>query len=146
MAFNPKFSTGLRNGMMNGTVDLSTAFDTDAILQMYDGAKPGSADDAPVGTLLVEIAVDANSFQPVSGGVLALNGIWQDVSANAPGTITWFRLKKSDVNDPNGLDVTAIRVDGEVGITGSGSDIEITSPTVAAGDQVTVDAFTITLA
>jgi hypothetical protein len=69
-----------------------------------------------------------------SGGVLTLNSITQESSADATGTATWFRIVKSDG--------TTFVLDGNVGT--SGSDLNLTTTSIVATQPVSVTSFTIT--
>ena len=68
------------------------------------------------------------------GGVLTLNAITQDSSANATGTATWFRIVKADG--------TTHVMDGNVGT--SGSDLNLTTTSIVSGQPVSVTSFVIT--
>jgi hypothetical protein len=74
---------------------------------------------------------------PASGGVLTLNSIQSDNSANASGTATWFRIFQS-----NGT--TAV-IDGEVGATGSTTaDLILNTTSIVATGPVSITSFQIT--
>lgn len=138
---NAKFSEGMRDDMLNGTA-IDTAFDS-GVLELRTGTQPADANQAPVGTLLASIDLDANAFAAVSGGAIVLSGTWEELSAIAAGVATWFRLKTSaDLGTTNATDV---RVDGDVTVTAGGGDIQISTTTVAIGDKLTVTTFTITI-
>ena len=62
------------------------------MLRIYDGTRPATGGAAT--TLLAELTCNA-TFAPAASGVLTLNAITQDSSANA-GTATWFRIVKAD--------------------------------------------------
>ena len=85
-------------------------------------------------TKLAELTCNATFAPSASGGVLTLNAITADSSADATGTATWFRIVKSDG--------TTFVMDGNVST--SGSDINMNSVSFTAGGSVAETSFTIT--
>lgn len=138
MAKSPKFSTGFRNGLLDG--GMLTAFDG-GTLEIRDGVQPASADDAPVGTLLASIPLTVDAFAAAaSGGSLAKSAAaWEDISADAAGTATWFRMKTS--TDTGVLSTTEKRIDGSVATVDA--DLVLSGVTFAIGDKVVVDTFSV---
>ena len=104
----------------------------EALLRIYDGSRPATGGTAT--TLLAELTCNATFAAAASSGVLSLNAITQDSSANATGTATWFRIVKSDG--------TTHVLDGSVGT--SGSDLNLTTTSIVATQPVSVSSFTIT--
>ncbi len=141
---NVKFSEGMRNNMLSGTVAIETAFDA-GVLELRDGAQPASANAAPTGVLISSVTVPASAFGAIANGVLSEDTTaWVDLSAVAAGTPTWFRLKSS--TDGGLLSTTDIRVDGDVTTTAVGTgDLQMVNTTIAAADKITISTFTITI-
>lgn len=132
MALNLKFATNLRNALMDA---ITTFAGGSALLRIYDGTQatnPNTAIGSQV--LLAELTCNGTFAPSASGGVLTLNAITSDSSANATGTASWFRLVKSD-------GTTAV-LDGTVGT--SGSDLNINSTAISSGAAVAVTSATIT--
>lgn len=127
MAF--AFSTTLRNAMLD---QITTAAGGSALLRIYDGTRPSTGGTAT--TLLAELTCNATFAASASSGVLTLNSITQDSSANATGTATWFRIVKSDG--------TTFVLDGNVGT--SGSDLNLTTTSIVSGQPVSISSATIT--
>lgn len=123
------YSTTLRNAMLDA---ITTAAGGSALLRIYDGTRPATGGSAT--TLLAELTCNATFAPSAASGVLTLNSITQDSSANASGTATWFRIVKSDG--------TTFVMDGNVGT--SGSDLNLTTTTIVATQPVSVTSFTIT--
>lgn len=123
------YSTTLRNAMLDA---ITTAAGGSALLRIYDGTRPSTGGTAT--TLLAELTCNATFAGSASSGVLTLNSITQDSSANATGTATWFRIVKSDG--------TTFVLDGNVGT--SGSDLNLTTTSIVATQPVSVTSFTIT--
>jgi hypothetical protein len=122
------YSTTLRNAMLDA---ITTAIGSNGLLRIYDGSRPASGGTAT--TLLAELALSATAAGAASSGVLTLNAITQDSSANATGTATWFRIVTS-----GGTFV----IDGSVGT--SGSDLNLTTTSIVSGQPVSITSFTIT--
>lgn len=128
----------LSQTLANALLDtgMNTIFDS-GILEIRDGTRPANADTAATGTVLVSITLPADSFNAASGGTITKAGTWQDASADATGTATWFRLKQS--TDVPGTNTTEERLDGDVGT--SGSDLNLSTTTINITDQVTITQF-----
>jgi hypothetical protein len=124
---------GYATGLRNAQVDAITTFaGNSGKLRIYSGSRPATGGTAT--TLLAELTCNATFAPSASGGVLTLNSIAQDASADATGTATWFRLVKSDG--------TTHVMDGDVGT--SGSDLNLNSTSITSGATVSVTSFTIT--
>ena len=122
------YSTTVRNAMLDA---ITTAIGSNGLLRIYDGSRPASGGTAT--TKLAELALSATAAAAASGGVLTFNSITQDSSADASGTATWFRVTTS-----GGTFV----IDGSVGT--SGSDLNLVTTTIVAGQPVQVSSFAIT--
>lgn len=117
----------------NAALDLiTTRAGANAKLRIYSGSRPATGGTAT--TLLAELTCNATFAAAASGGVLTLNAITQDSSANATGTATWFRIVQSDGS--------TFVLDGNVGT--SGSDLNLTTTSIVATQPVSVTSFTIT--
>jgi len=119
--------------LRNDQLDAITTFAAGScLLRIYDGTRPATGGTAT--TLLAELTCNATFAPSASSGVLTLNSITQDSSANASGTATWFRIVKSDG--------TTHVMDGNVGT--SGSDLNLTTTTIVATQPVSISSATIT--
>jgi hypothetical protein len=123
------YNATLRNNMLD---QITTRAGASALLRIYDGSRPATGGTAT--TLLAELTCNATFAAGASGGVLTLNAITADSSANATGTATWFRIVQADG--------TTHVLDGNVGT--SGSDLNLNSVSIVSGAQVSVTSFTIT--
>ena len=79
------YSTTLRNAMLDA---ITTAAGSNALLSIYNGTRPATG--GATTTLLAQLTCNATFAPAASGGVLTLNSITQDSSANATGTATWL--------------------------------------------------------
>ena len=125
------YSTTIRNAMLDA---ITSNVGTTAKLRIYSGTRPANVAASITGTLLAELTCNATFAPAASGGVLTLNMITQDSSADASGTATHFRLW-------NSAGSTAM-LDGDVGT--SGSDLNLTTTTITIAQPVSVTSFTIT--
>ncbi len=106
-----------------------------ALLRIYSGTQPATADTALSGnTLLAELTCGTPFAGAASSGVVTANAITQDSSADATGTATFFRLLQS-----NG---TTTVCDGTVGT--SGADLNLTTTSIVTGQPVQVTSFVLT--
>jgi hypothetical protein len=103
-----------------------------ALLRIYDGSRPATGGTAT--TLLAELTCNSTFAAAASGGVLTLNAITSDSSANATGTASWFRIVQSGGS-------THV-LDGNVGT--SGSDLNLNTVSIVSGATVSISSFTIT--
>lgn len=122
------YSTTVRNAMLDA---ITSAAGASALLSIYDGVRPATGGTAT--TLLAQLTCNATFAPASSGGVLTLNSITQDSSANATGTATWFRITTSGAT---------FVLDGNVGT--SGSDLNLTTTSIVATQPVSVTSFVIT--
>lgn len=131
------YSTAIRNARLQVVADAINAGAGAGKLRIYNGTRPATGGTAT--TLLGELTLNDPATDPatVTGGVLTLDvsPTVQDASADASGTATWARLVDS---------TNAFVADLDVGGTGSGADIELSSTTIVAGGTITVTSGTIT--
>ena len=115
-------------------------------IKIYTGTQPASADDAPTGTMLVEITVNGDgtglTFDDAVNGILKKNAseIWSG-TAVATGTAGWFRLQS--YGDPESLSETAERIDGAIAT--SGAELNMSNTSIEAQAVQTISLFQITI-
>ena len=119
----------IRNVMLDA---ITTRAGAGALLRIYDGVRPATGGAAT--TLLAELTCNAVFAPAAAAGVLTLNAITQDASANATGTATWFRIVQS-----GGVNFV---LDGSVSTVGS--DLNLTSTSIVITQPVSVTSFVIT--
>lgn len=116
------FSTTLRNARADA---ITAAAGASAKLRIYSGSRPATG--GTVTTLLAELTCNATFAPSGASGVLTLNAITGDTSADATGTATWARIVTS-----GGTFV----LDCSVGT--SAADIILATTSLVAGAAVTV--------
>ncbi len=129
MAF--QFSTAARNAALDA---METAIGTAPTLELRSGAAPANCAAADSGTVLATMALPSDWMAAASAGAKTLLGTWQDASADAAGTVGHFRFKQS----------ATCHIQGSVTITGGGGDMTLDNNVLAAAQQVTITAFTLT--
>lgn len=118
----------LRNAKQDA---ITTAVGGSALLRIYSGTRPATGGTAT--TLLAELTCNATFAPAASGGVLTLNAITQDSSADSTGTASWFRILTSGA---------VAQIDGNCGT--SGSDLNLTTLSIVATQPVSISSFVIT--
>lgn len=137
-----RISTALRNRMLDGWANAVTAYSffNSAILEIRSGTIPTDADTAPTGTVLASMTLPADAVNPAASGAISKLSTWQDASADAAGTATWFRIREAA--DAGTTNTTDERFDGTVGT--SGADLNLDNTNIALGQSVTINTFTLT--
>lgn len=129
MALN--YSTTLRNNQLD-QVESTTG--TAPKLQFRSGAKPADCAAADSGTLLAELTLPSDWMNAASGGQKTKSGTWSG-TAVATGTIGHFRIK-----DSTG---TTCHVQGSVSLAGGGGDMIVDNTSIAVGQTINVNGFTL---
>jgi hypothetical protein len=122
------YSTTIRNEMLDR---ITANVGASGFCRIYDGTRPATG--GATTTLLAELTGNATFAPSAAGGILTLNAITQDSSANATGTATWFRWVSSG---------GTFCVDGNVGT--SGSDLNLTTTSIVTGQPVSITSWTVT--
>ena len=113
---------------------IETTVGASAKLQIRSGAQPATAATAASGTLLCEIALPSDYMAAASAGSKAKSGTWSGTGA-AAGTAGHFR-----VVDTAG---TTCHIQGSITATGGGGDMTLDNTSIASGQTVTVNTFTL---
>lgn len=126
----------IADSVRNSRIDaIRVAIDAGAgagLLRIYAGAKPGTKGGAPAGLLLAELTC-ADPCGSSSSGVLTFTVPFSDTSANNTGTAAFFYLTDS---------TGAYVCEGDCAT--SGSDLNLTTLSIVAGQPVQVTSLTIT--
>lgn len=126
-----QFSVLGRNAMLDS---LETEGGASAILELRTLAPPTSCAAANVGTVIATMTLPADWMAAAASGAKAKAGTWEDLSADAAGTVGHFRIFKSD-------GITCI-IQGTCGE--AATDMIINNAAVNAGQSITVTGFTLT--
>lgn len=126
------YTTATRNARLDA---ITTVAGNAALLRFYDGTPPANANTALSGnTLLAELTCGSPLASSAASGVLTLNSVTQDSSANATGTAAFWRIYKSDG--------TTVVMQGSVGT--SGADINLSTLSIVSTVPVQLTSMTIT--
>jgi hypothetical protein len=126
-----QYSTAVRNAQLD---QVETQAGTAAKLQIRTGAQPANCAAADSGTLLCEMTLPSDWMNAASAGSKTKLGTWSGTGA-AAGTAAHFRIKDSAG--------TTCHMQGTVTATGGGGDATVDNTSIAVGQVVTVNSFTI---
>lgn len=122
-------NTNLANDLLGA---VATTFDSGQIT-CRAGARPSNAEATKTGTVLATIALPADSLGTAASRQITANGLpWEDISADASGTIGWACLENS---------AATRRVDLAVTAAGGGGDMEVENTVVVASQDIKVTSF-----
>jgi hypothetical protein len=125
--------TQISDATVNAQADALATLLNNGYLRLYSGTKPATADTALAGnTLLAELRFSATAAPAAVSGLLTFNAITADASADASGTVTFFRAFKSDGTTPI--------MDGTVGT--ATSNMIVATTTITAAQTVSCSSFT----
>ena len=131
-----KFTTALRSTIAQAIVDaMANGTTSTPMIEIYDGTMPGSMGGSITDNLLAELAM-TNAAATQAGGVVTLDKITNDSSANASGTAGWARIL-----DRDGAEVIYLTVSG----SGGGGDLELNTVSITSGSPVAITSGTITV-
>jgi hypothetical protein len=129
-----KLTTALRTTIANEILSaITNGTAGDPTIEIYTGAIPALGD--PVSDTLLATLTMTTTAGTVTDGVLTMDAITSDPTADATGTAGWARVLDRD-------GVAAIHI--TVADDGSG-DLNLNSVNVVAGTPVAITAFTITI-
>ena len=128
-----QISVAVRNAMLD---TIESTVGTSAVLKIRTGAQPANCAAVDTGTVLATMSLPSDWMAAANAGSKALNGTWQDASADATGTAAHFRVYASDG--------TTCHMQGSVTATGAGGDMTLDNTSVAAGQSITISSFTLT--
>jgi hypothetical protein len=130
-----QFSATLRNNQLD---QVEATAGVSAKCRLYSGAAPANCAAAATGTLLVDIALPADWMNNAAAGSKTKLGTWSATGQAGAGSGTnagYFRIVDSAG--------TTCHVQGTVTATGGGGDMTLDNTSIASGQSVTVNTFTI---
>lgn len=125
----------LSDAVRNARLDsIETTIGTAPLLRIYSGTAPADESTALSGnTLLAECTLPSDWMAAASAGSKAKSGTWQDSSANATGTASFYRIYESTG--------TTCHLQGTVTATGGGGDMTVDNTSFATGQSFTVTSY-----
>lgn len=130
MAF--QYSVAVRNAFDD---QVSTTIGASPKLLLYTGSVPATCATAASGTLLATLTLPSTWIGAASAGVKSLAGTWTG-TGSAAGTVGYFRIMDSTN--------TTCHIQGSVTATGGGGDMTIDNTSIANGQTINVNTFTLT--
>lgn len=127
-----QYSVTVRNAQLDA---FETAIGASAVLKIRTGSAPADCATADSGTVLATFSLPSDWMAAASSGSKAKSGTWEDISADATGTAGHFRIYASDG--------TTCHAQGTVTITDGGGDMTLDNTSIATGQKVIVNTFTI---
>jgi len=128
-----QLSVAVRNARLDAT---ETQIGTSPVMLLRTGAPPADCATANSGTVCATLNLPSDWMASASGGTKAKSGTWQDVAADAAGTIGHYRIYDSTV--------TTCHEQGTVTITGGGGDLTLDNNVVAINQAITITGYTLT--
>jgi hypothetical protein len=125
-----QLAVSVRNAMLQAK---ETDIGPTPILKLRSGARPTNLIDASSGTVLATLNLPSDWMAAPSAGTSVKAGTWQDVSADASGTVGHYEITASDG--------TTVKERGTVTATGGGGDMTIDNTVISAGQTITVTAY-----
>jgi hypothetical protein len=126
-----QFSVAVRNARLDA---IETTIGTSAILKLRTGAPPATCATADSGTVIATMNLPSDYMSAAGSGAKTKTGTWEDLTADAAGTVGHFRLYASDGTTCHEQGTCA---------TGSG-DMSLDNAVVEVGQKITVTAHTLT--
>jgi hypothetical protein len=126
-----QFSATVRDARLDA---IESTIGTGPTLEIRSGTVPANCAAADGGTVLATLTLPSDWMAAASGGAKAISGTWQDLSCDATGTATYFRIKQS----------STCHIQGTVTATSGGGDMEVSSTSFTLGASFTVTSFTLT--
>lgn len=128
-----QLSVSARNARLDA---IETAVGTLAILRLRTGAQPATCATADSGTIVSEMSLPSDWMSAAAAGAKAKLGTWEDLLANAAGTVAHFRIYDSAG--------TTCHLQGTVTISGGGGDMTLDNNVLAINQPCSITTFTLT--
>lgn len=114
----------LRDNMLD---EITGYVGASGVLRIYSGTQPATGGSET--TILAQLTLNSTFAGAASAGVLTLNSVTADSSANNSGTATWARIYQSNI--------TTIVMDMDVSTTAAGTgDLQLDDVVITAGGTV----------
>jgi hypothetical protein len=127
-----QFDVATRNAQL---LAFETELGASPLCEGFTGSVPANPAAADSGTKVFSMTLPADPFSAPSGGVMSKSGTWQDLLADAAGTVTYIRLKTS-----GGVCKGQLTASGP----GGGGEVILINPTLTINQPVQIDTLTIT--
>ncbi|HTK34540.1 MAG TPA: hypothetical protein VL358_04530 [Caulobacteraceae bacterium] len=129
------YSTAIANARLDAVESTCGA---SAILRVRTGSPPATVATASSGTVLATMSLPSDWMAAASSRAKSKSGTWEDTSADNTGTAGHFEIVASDT--------TTVCMRGTVTATGGGGDLTLDNTSIASGQDVLINTFTINAA
>ena len=127
-----QLSVAVRNARLDA---IETTVGVTPYLDIRTGAQPANCAAADSGTELEHMALPSDWMNAAASGQKTKAGTWSG-TGDAAGTAAHFRVK--DSGD------TTCHMQGSITATSGGGDMELDNTSIASGQTITVNTFTLT--
>lgn len=127
-----RLSVALQSAFITPMLTALDAGGGPGIVEIYNGTIPATAATAVTTQTKLGTLTLSDPCGSVTDGMLTLDAITQDSSADASGTATWARLKDS---------TGAVVADVDITTTGGGGTLQMNNISIVAGGPILISAF-----
>lgn len=131
------FAAAVKNSILTPIRDAIDAGAGAGTVKIYTGTIPATADTAITSQVLLGTLTFADPCGTVSAGVLTMNAITQDSSADATGTASWARIADSTGAAVKDIDVTT---------TGGGGALQMNTTNIVTAGPILISSFAVSVA
>lgn len=118
----------------NAALDaMETALGASPKFEVWSGTIPGTIAAAPAGTRLVNMSLPSDAFANASSGQKTKTGTWSGLGIAAGNAAFWRLCTNAGV----------AKYQGSLTATGGGGDATIDNVSIAVGQTITVNSFTL---
>lgn len=128
-----QYSVAVRNAKLDA---VEVTIGVSAKLQLRSGAPPADCATANSGTLLAALDLPSDWLAAAASGAKAKAGTWEDLSADAAGTLGHWRIFETTS--------TTCHAQGTITATGGGGDMTVDNVVIALAQAITVTSFVLT--
>jgi len=118
---------------------LETAIGAAPLMQFFSGAIPANTSLADTGTKIIDFALPTDWLAASASGVKTKLGTWTTTGLAGAGAGTnagYFRIKNAAG--------TVVHMQGDITVTGGGGAMTLDNVSIANGQTVTINTFSIT--
>ena len=131
------FAPGLKNNVLAPIIAAIDAGSGPGLINIYSGTMPATVETAITTQTLLATLTFSDPCGTITDGVLTMDAITQDVSADATGMAAWARITDSDGN---------VVMDINASATGGSGALQMNTTSIVAGGPVLITSFVISVA
>lgn len=131
------FAPGLKNNVLAPIIAAIDAGSGPGLINIYSGTMPATVTTAPTTQVLLATLTFSDPCGTITDGVLTMDVITQDASADETGTAAWARITDSDGN---------VVMDINASATGGSGALQMNTTSIVAGGPVLIKSFVTSVA